>query len=236
MRVETVLKNIRLRSGLTQEELAQSLGVSRQSIIALEVGRYQPSINLALHIAQLFDMPVEMIFRSQVKVKPNDKIKLIPQEGGGDMEPKDREMAPLSPWRDIMNMRDTIDRYFDDSVMNYSRSSTIPYPALNVRQTSNEVIVEADVPGMKDDEIEIEITDNSLCIKGERQTSDEVKKEDYFHREVIYGSFNRSIALPVEVNPDAAKAKIEHGTLVVTLPKKEPEAAKSVKIKPTTGK
>jgi len=232
MRVETVLKNIRLRSGLTQEELAQSLGVSRQSIIALECGRYQPSINLALHIAQLFDMPVEMIFRSSVKIKPNEKIKLISREGGGDMD-KDREVAPLSPWRDIINMRDTIDRFFDDSIMNYSRSSTIPYPALNVRQSANEVIVEADVPGMKEDEIEIEITDNTLCIKGERKTANEVKKEDYYHREVIYGSFNRSITLPVEVNPDATTAKIEHGTLTVKLPKKEPEAAKSVKIKPS---
>lgn len=220
--MECRLKKVRGRFGLTQEKLADVLGVSRQAIIALEAGRNLPSIPLALNIAKFFELPIEVIFYDESIVRKFDHKK------GVNM---DRELMPWSPWREMMDMRDTVDRMFDDSLISTSKAE-INYPAINVRQTDKNVIVEADVPGMKQDEIEIEIAENTLSLKGERKHSEEIKKQDYYHREVSYGTFYRAIGLPVKVDPQKANAELEHGTLVVTLPKKEPQAAKTIKIKP----
>ena len=221
--MECRLKKVRSKIGLTQEELAECLGVSRQAIIALESGRNLPSIPLALGIANFFELPIEVIFYDESIVKEIDKKK------GANM---DRELMPWSPWREMMDMRDTIDKMFDDSLVSSSPNAEISYPAINVRQTDKELIVEADVPGMKQDEIEIEIAENALSLKGERKHKEETKKQDYYHREVSYGTFYRAIGLPVKIDPQKANAELEHGTLTISLPKKDPETPKTVKIQP----
>lgn len=210
--------------GLTQEELAEELGVSRQAIIALESGRNMPSIPLAINIAEFFKLPIEVIFYHE----SNNQNQNNPQKGGE----MDREIMPWSPWREMASMREALDRMFDESVTSMARGSDVNYPALNVRQTDKEVIVEADVPGMKQEDIDIEISENAISIKGERKATHEEKKQNYFHREVSYGAFHRAITLPVEIDPQKAKADIEHGTLVISLPKAEPAKPKTIKIKP----
>jgi len=229
MAVECRLKNVRRKIGLTQEELAQELGVSRQAIIALESGRNMPSIPLAINIAEYFRLPVEVIFYCDSDNNQQNKPK------GNDME---REIMPWSPWREMASMREALDRMFDESVTSMARGSDWTYPALNVRQTDKEIIVEADVPGMKQEDIDIEIGENALSIKGERKATHEEsdKKHSYFHREVNYGAFHRAITLPVEINPQKAKADLEHGTLIITLLKVEPAKPKTIKIKPGKSK
>lgn len=218
--VDNHLKNIRRRVGLTQEELAEQLGVSRQAIIALENGRNLPSIPLAINIAQFFQLPVEVIFHCQ---KENNQKK-------GD--PMDKEIMPWSPWREMASMREALDRMFDEGVTTLTRNSDWQYPAINVRQTENNILIEADVPGMKQEDIDIEISDNMVTIAGERKASHEEKGANYFHKEVSFGSFRRSINLPVDVKGDKASADIVDGTLVVKLPKAEPEKPKTIKLKP----
>jgi len=218
--VDNHLKNIRRRVGLTQEELAEQLGVSRQAIIALENGRNLPSIPLAINIAQFFQLPVEVIFHCQ---KENNQKK-------GD--PMDKEIMPWSPWREMASMREALDRMFDEGVTTLTRNSDWQYPAINVRQTENNILIEADVPGMKQEDIDIEISDNIVTIAGERKASHEEKGANYFHKEVSFGSFRRSINLPVDVRGDKASADIVDGTLVVKLPKAEPEKPKTIKLKP----
>lgn len=210
--------------GLTQEELAETLGVSRQAIIALEAGRNMPSIPLAINIAEYFRLPVEVIFYCETENNINNKK--------GDQ--MDREIMPWSPWREMASMREALDRMFDESVTSIARGSDWNYPALNVRQTDKEVVVEADVPGMKQEDIDIEIGENSVSIKGERKATHEEsdKKHSYYHREVNYGSFHRAVTLPVEIDADNAKADLEHGTLTIVLPKAEPAKPKTIKLKP----
>lgn len=220
---ECRLKNIRRRLGLTQEELAEHLGVSRQAIIALENGRNMPSIPLALNIAEYFQLPVEVIFYSETENNENNNKK-------GDR--MDREIMPWSPWREMASMREALDRMFDESVTSMNRASDINYPALNVRQTEKEIIVEADVPGMKQEDIDIEISENAISIKGERKATHEEKSQNYFHREVSFGAFNRTISLPMEVDTQKSHADLVDGTLVITLPKLEPTKPKTVKLKP----
>ena len=234
MDIKSELKKVREKYNLTQEELADELGVSRQSIIALESGKYRPSIPVALLIAEFFELPVEYIFRCQPEEGEEIKsVKHLKKEGEITV---DRDIMPWTPWREMMNMRDTIDRLFDDSLVSLPRPSELGYPAINIHQTAKEVIVEADVPGMKEEEIEIEVADNAIGLHGERKQMRELKKEDYYHREVSYGSFSRSVSLPAEVDAARADAKLEHGTLTITLPKKEPKAARTIKLKPRVGK
>lgn len=221
---ECRLKNIRRRLGLTQEELAEHLGVSRQAIIALECGRNMPSIPLAINIAEFFKLPVEVIFYCENETNNN-------QEKKGD-QMSQHELMPWSPWREMASMREALDRMFDESVTSMARGNEINYPALNVRQTEKEIVVEADVPGMKQEDIDIEISENAMSIKGERKATHEEKKQNYYHKEVGYGMFHRSISLPVEVDANGAKADIENGTLIVTLPKLEPAKPKTIKLKP----
>ena len=225
MSIECRLKNIRRKMGLTQEELADSLGVSRQAIIALEAGRNMPSIPLALNIAEYFRLPVEVIFYCETENSINNNKK-------GDR--MDREIMPWSPWREMASMREALDRMFDESVSSMNKGSDWNYPALNVRQTEKEVIIEADVPGMKQEDIDIEIGENSVSIKGERKASGEEgdKKQSYYHREVNYGAFHRAVTLPMEIDTSKAIADLEHGTLVITLPKAEPTKPKTIKLKP----
>ena len=235
MDITSELRRVRERHGLTQGELAGELGVSRQSVIAVESGKYRPSIHLALLIAEFFELPVEYIFRCDVPEEQKEKKKPTLMQKGGEVT-MDRDLMPWSPWREMINMRDTIDRLFDDSLVAFSRPGETVYPAINVHQTDRDVIVEADLPGMKEDGIEIEVGETAIAIKGERRRADEVKKENYYHKEVSYGSFGRVVNLPVEIDPSRATAKFEHGTLTVTLPKREAKQSKVVKLKPKSSK
>lgn len=144
----------------------------------------------------------------------------------------DKEIMPWSPWREMASMREALDRMFDEGVTTLTRNSDWQYPAINVRQTENNILIEADVPGMKQEDIDIEISDNMVTIAGERKASHEEKGANYFHKEVSFGSFRRSINLPVDVRGDKASADIVDGTLVVKLPKAEPEKPKTIKLKP----
>lgn len=235
MDIKSELRRVREKHGLTQGELAEELGVSRQSVIAIESGKYRPSIHLALLIAGFFELPVEYIFRCDLPEEQKEKKKTTLPKKGGEVT-MERDLMPWSPWREMMSMRDTIDRLFDDSLVAFSSPNKAVYPAINVHQTDKEVVIEADLPGMKEDDVEIEVGDAAVAIKGERKMTNEVKKENYYHKEVTYGSFGRVVNLPVEIDPARAEAKFEHGTLTVTLPKRETKQNKVIKLKPKANK
>jgi HSP20 family protein len=102
--------------------------------------------------------------------------------------------------------------------------------AIDVRDADGEIVVKADLPGVKKDEVQIELTDSTLVIKGERKKEEEIKEEDYVRRERSYGSFSRVIGLSSEVNSDAVKASFKDGVLEVHLPKTEAAKRKPRKV------
>jgi HSP20 family protein len=91
-------------------------------------------------------------------------------------------------------------------------------PQLEVRQRGNELVVSADLPGLKPEDVEIEIDDGVLTISGERQQSSEDRDQGFYRSERSYGAFSRSIALPEGVDEDQVQARFEHGVLEVTVP------------------
>ncbi|MFA6536287.1 MAG: Hsp20/alpha crystallin family protein [Candidatus Paceibacterota bacterium] len=90
---------------------------------------------------------------------------------------------------------------------------------VDVHQTPNEIIVKAMVAGVKPEDLDISITRDMVTIKGTREETHEVADEDYFVKELYWGSFSRTILLPAEVQADEADASEKHGLLTIRLPK-----------------
>ncbi len=140
-------------------------------------------------------------------------------------------MAELTIWRPFQDLKKEMDRlwqeFFGKSYLPERWEVVEWAPAVDVSETEDEVIVKADLPGVKPEEIEINLVDNVLTIKGEKKRETEEKKENYYRVERYYGSFMRAIQLPSEVDVEKVKAQYKDGVLKVTLPKK-PEAKKKL--------
>ena len=91
-------------------------------------------------------------------------------------------------------------------------------PAMEVTTKNNEFCVKVDVPGMKREDISVEVDNNRVVLRGERKQEKEEKKEGYFKSERTYGSFYRALPLPEGVKPELAKAAMHDGVLTITMP------------------
>ncbi|MDD5082494.1 MAG: Hsp20/alpha crystallin family protein [Dehalococcoidales bacterium] len=92
-------------------------------------------------------------------------------------------------------------------------------PAIDVFEKDDKIVVKAELPGMKQEDIDVSIEGNTLTIKGEKKTEKEVKEDNYYRSEFSYGSFFRSIPIPSSVDPNKIEATYEDGVLEVSLPK-----------------
>ena len=144
-------------------------------------------------------------------------------------------MSSLIRWepaREMMTLREAMDRLFDDAFTRpLSLRDAWSVPAIDMYQTDDEIVVKASLPGIKADEVQINVTGEVLTLKGEVK-HDEDKKEKAWHiHEQRYGSFERSVALPTEVVADKAKAEFENGILTITLPKAEEVKPRTITVK-----
>jgi HSP20 family protein len=108
-------------------------------------------------------------------------------------------------------------------------------PAIDIERKKHAVTVRADLPGVKPDEVKIEVQDGVLTISGEREEQTEKKEKTYVRHERRYGSFMRSIALPDGVDPSEIKATTSNGVLEITIPLPEESKKDAVAITPTAG-
>ncbi len=147
-----------------------------------------------------------------------------------------RNITVWDPFRDLVNLQERINRIFSETAKSVSRGgeedleSSVWVPAVDIRETDEGYILKVDLPGMKKEDIQVDISDNTLTIKGERKIESEAKKEDYVRIERIYGAFSRSFALPPNVDASKIKAKYENGVLELVLPKKEEAKPKKINI------
>jgi HSP20 family protein len=138
------------------------------------------------------------------------------------------------PAREMMTLRDAMDRLFDDAFtrpLRLNDGGNWSMPAVDMYQTDNEIVVKAAIPGVKTDEVQINVTGEVLTIKGEVKEKEEVKEKAYHLREQRWGMFERTLALPTDVIADKAKAEFENGILTITLPKAEEVRPKTINIK-----
>jgi HSP20 family protein len=137
------------------------------------------------------------------------------------------------PARDMMTLREAMDRLFDDA---FTRPLSLSgngwsVPAVDMYQTDNEIVVKAALPGIKADEVQINITGDVLTLKGEVKQQEDVKEKAYHIHEQRWGTFERTLVLPANVVADKAKADFENGILTITLPKAEEAKPKTINIK-----
>ena len=135
------------------------------------------------------------------------------------------------PMREMMTLREAMDRLFDDAFTRPVGMTGFTAPAIDLYQTDADVVIKAALPGMKSDDVQISITGDVLTLKGEYRQENEDKKATYHIREQRYGTFERSILLPTEVQTEKAKAEFENGILTISLPKAEQVRPKTITVK-----
>jgi HSP20 family protein len=130
----------------------------------------------------------------------------------------------------FQNLQDTMNRFFSEP------TGVRPWvPAVDIRETENELVLKADIPDMKFEDIDVRLENGTLTLRGERKF-EEQKKEGGWHRvERSYGHFERVFTLPDTVNPEGVTADYKSGTLTVTLPKKEIAKPRQVKVQVNNG-
>lgn len=144
---------------------------------------------------------------------------------------------PLMRWEPgagMLRLRDEFDRLLD-------RFSRLPElglgeelgavtPRLDVYETDKEVVVKADLPGMKKEDLEVTVSEGVLTLKGALKQDEEVKESGYYRRERRCGSFARNVALPASVDADKTQASFRNGVLEIRVPKMAEEVARGKRI------
>jgi HSP20 family protein len=103
-------------------------------------------------------------------------------------------------------------------------------PAMDLAETEGEFVLKADLPGLSEGDVSIELDDNVLTVSGERKAEHEERKEGYYRVERSFGRFSRSLTLPDGVEADAVKASFDHGVLEIHIPKPEAKQPRKVAI------
>lgn len=136
------------------------------------------------------------------------------------------------PFRELMSMRRDLDRLFDETLFSPSIGEDgWSAPLVDLYQTDDEVVVKAAMPGVKPEDVDIQITGDQLHLHGEVQVEKKEENADYHLKEQRYRSFTRTLTLPAPVMADKADAKVVDGVLTLTLPKAEEARPKVIKVK-----
>jgi len=162
----------------------------------------------------------------EVKERGKEKRGLVPWRPFTEMARWEREMEHI--FEDLFGgrlrpLRD--ERWWPGKILG------IREPAVDLYEEKDEIVAKAELPGMTKDDIEVNITDNLLTIKGEKKQEEEVKEKDYYRSERSYGAFARRVALPTEVNVEKIRASFKNGVLEIHLPKSEEAKKKEIKVK-----
>ncbi len=123
-------------------------------------------------------------------------------------------------------------RVFQDTVNRLLSDATArPWaPAVDIFETENELFLKADLPGVEMKDIDIQLENGTLSLRGERKFENQTSEGGYHRVERSYGSFARYFTLPDTLNPEAVKAEYKNGVLTVTLPKKEVAKPRQIKV------
>ena len=139
------------------------------------------------------------------------------------------------PLREMMSLRDTMDRLFEESFVRPTRGWLTSEIGLRVPvdmyDSNGELVIQADLPGLKAEDVDVSISNDTLTIKGEYEAEEERDEENVHIQERRYGKFQRAIRLPSNVNREAAEANFEDGVLKLTLPKTAEEQPKQIPVK-----
>jgi HSP20 family protein len=142
-------------------------------------------------------------------------------------------LTRFEPFRGVSTLQDQINRLFNETFDRSSdEASLTPWaPAVDIYETEQELVVKADLPDLKPEELDIRVENNILTIRGERKFEKKVNENNYLRVERAYGSFSRSFSLANTVNTEAIKADYKDGVLTLSIPKREEAKPKQIKVR-----
>ncbi|HWI57164.1 MAG TPA: Hsp20/alpha crystallin family protein [Bacillota bacterium] len=154
------------------------------------------------------------------------------KEPSGPLAPVSRAWSPFWP---LDRLQEDIDRLLEEPFGGWltpSGAFTETWdPVLDVYEDKENVVVKAELPGIKKEEIKVYMTDGMLNLAGERKQETETKRAGVYRSERYFGRFHRAIALPMPVEPNKIQAHYQDGVLTITCPKTEEAKRKQVEIK-----
>ena len=137
----------------------------------------------------------------------------------------------------FISLQREVERVFDDFTRGFPSLTAFGHnggglmPSIDVTETDKEIEITAELPGLEEKDVQINVADNILTIRGEKKAEKEEKDKNYRLVERSYGAFERSLELPAGVNADAIKASLAKGVLKVTVPKPAPAQTKKIEVK-----
>jgi HSP20 family protein len=145
-------------------------------------------------------------------------------------------MTRFDPFRDIAVLQDRMNRLFndtytfgrrDDDALN-TRGAWVP--AVDIYEQEGTLVLKAELPDMRREDIELTVENSTLTIRGERRLTDEIKQESFHRIERVYGAFSRSFSLPATVDVSKIGAEYKDGVLTVRLPVREEAKPRTIKV------
>lgn len=131
-------------------------------------------------------------------------------------------LTRYDPFGDMLSLREAMNQLLEESFVRPGQARNGGFvPALDVSETAEAYVIEAAVPGLKSEDLDVTIENGVLTIKGEVKQETEEKKRNFHRIERRFGAFSRSVSLPTRVNTDAIHARLEHGVLRLEIPKAE---------------
>lgn len=144
------------------------------------------------------------------------------------------EIQKWEPFRELSGFQDEMNQLFEDFFGRVPNRRMFAEgfwaPLMDIEETKDEILVKAELPGMKKEDVKIQINNDVLAITGERKREEETREKTFHRIERAYGKFQRMIRLPAEVDPTKVKATYENGVLTVRLPKSEQAKPKDIAI------
>ena len=135
-----------------------------------------------------------------------------------------------SPFGELERMRRQMDRLYENAVSPHQLPQAGVFPLLNLTEDKDQYHVRAELPGVKADDLDIQVTGKNLSISGERKIATEDESAKYHRREREAGTFSRMIGLPGEVDTGKVEAKLENGILTIVVPKAEVAKPKQITV------
>ena len=143
-------------------------------------------------------------------------------------------LVPWDPFKNLMSLQERMNRLFDETMQKGQEPDMLQagawVPAVDIYETEDDITLVAELPGMSQGDVDIQVRENTLTLKGERRMEKDAKEETYHRLERVYGAFSRSFTLPGSVEHDKITATFEKGLLEIRMPKSPKSRSHQIKI------
>ena len=149
-------------------------------------------------------------------------------------KPRVQSLNRWDPFAGVADLRKEMDQVFGEffgrTPFAMAATEAAWSPLVDIHETQDHILLQVELPGVKQEDIQVSIEGDRLTLKGERKRETEVKQDQYHRVERSYGHFERSVLLPSVVDPNRVKATYRSGVLEIQLPKKEEAKPKEIKV------